>query len=224
MRALALLPVMLAACTARMDATPPVQPSATADPGGRIVAITAEGAFSVPCLRVQVGQTVEWRNLSPDISANVTSLGEPAELYSPNLVAPYNLGVEDGEPFVAWRHTFTSPGVFEYFDTNQGDPGRKVTDPYYGTVTFVGTSDAVTTGVVCVEEPGSDACDGVCCIKAADCPQSQCCDLAAKRCLLGAGGATQCEGTPAHREFDCFSDEGCSNGEQCSTEHHTCEP
>lgn len=212
----------LASCHAEVE-TPLVQTSSTADPGGNIVPITAEGSYGVPCLRITVGETVEWRNEAPAIAANVTSLGEPVELYSPSLVSPANEKEVDGHRVVWWRHTFTSPGVYEYYDTNQGDPGRKVVDPYYGTVTFVGVSDAVRTGVVCVEEPGSSACDGVCCIKASDCHPSDCCDLGQKRCLSTSPAAPVCEGKPAHREFACFDAGDCEGDARCVTPAHVCQ-
>jgi plastocyanin len=199
-----------------------VQPSSGGDPGGNIVPITAEGTFGVQCLRIREGQTVEWRNTAPDVPANVTSLGEPTELYSPSLVSPYNLREEDGEAHVFWRHTFETPGVFEYFDTNQGDPGRKVVDAYYGTVTFVGISDDVVTGVVCVEGKGSSACDGVCCVKSSDCPSGQCCDAAQKRCVLGSPSAPTCSGKPAYRQFECFVSADCGAGQTCDIETHKC--
>lgn len=218
---LMLLAVLGGAC--HTEQTPPyVQSTSTADPGGNIIPVTAEGTHGVPCLTIAVGQTVEWRNEAPGIPTNVTSLGEPAELYSPSLVEPYNLSSSDGKPYVWWRHTFTEPGVFEYYDTNQGDPGRKVVDPYYGTVTFVGVSDTVRTAVICVESPGSGACDGVCCVKASDCHTSHCCDLTQKRCLAGSPSAAKCEGKPAHREFACFDDGDCGGDAQCATPAHVC--
>ncbi|MGM0576067.1 MAG: hypothetical protein ACQEXJ_10100 [Myxococcota bacterium] len=220
----ALIALSSAGCATEVD-RPVVQPSSTASPGGRIVQITEEGEFSPTCMSIRTGQTVEWRNFSPDIPTNVTSLGEPVELFSPSLVPPYQSDEVDGEAYVWWRHTFDEPGVYEYFDTNQGDPGRKVVDPYYGTVTFVGIDKDVRTGVICVEEPGSDACAGVCCSKNLDCPTGQCCDLEERKvCLQGSPAAEICRGTPAHREFECFDDSHCVEGEQCLVEStHTCQ-
>lgn len=201
--------LMVAGCQAQIEG-PLVQVSSTGDPGGNIVAITPEGAFGPPCLVIDVGETVEFRNESVDLPANITSLGEPVELYSPSLVEPYNIAELDGAPFSWWRHTFESAGVFEYYDTNQGEAGRKVVDPYYGTVTLVGIADGVRTGVVCAEEPGSNQCDGVCCIKASDCPGAQCCEtLERKLCVLPDPNAALCDGDPAHREFSCFGDDDC---------------
>lgn len=213
--AAALVAAWVPGCQAQMEG-PQVQPSATADPGGNIVPITSEGTFGLPCLVIDVGETVEWRNEAPDLAANVTSLGEPPELYSPSLVEPYQLRELDGAEFSWWRHTFESPGVFEYYDTNQGEAGRKVVDPYYGTVTFVGISDDVRTGVICVEEPDSDQCAGVCCVKASDCPSSQCCEtLERKVCVKPDPNAALCDGKPAHREFGCFGDHDCEDDAAC---------
>lgn len=229
--------VLLQACTVLLQACqtvqegPYVQVSAAPIPGGNLIEMTAEG-LSVPCLVVEAGQTVEWRNLDANVPANVTSLGEPAELYSPILVQPYDqVGytrvpgcvtstTEDclSPPYIWWRHTFARPGIYEYYDTNQGDPGKKVVDPYYGTVKFVGIGPNVKTGIVCVKAPGSDQCNGVCCIKNGngdavleerECPQGQCCDGEKKRCLLGSPMLQVCAGKPAHREFECFDDAQC---------------
>ncbi len=216
-------------CQAKIEG-PLVQASSTGEPGGNIVPITPEGAFGLPCLVIDVGETVEFRNEAPDLPANITSLGEPVELYSPSLVEPYNIAVLDDVAFSWWRHTFESAGVFEYYDTNQGEAGRKVVDPYYGTVTLVGIGEGVRTGMVCVEEPGSDQCDGVCCIKNSDCAGAQCCEtLERKVCVLPDPNAALCDGDPAHREFECFGDDDCpadaedASATQCLVETtHTC--
>jgi hypothetical protein len=124
-------------------------------------------------------QIVEFRNYQPDVPTNVTSLSSPAPLFSPNLVRPYNVGTESGLTYSYWRYAFPRPGVYEYFDTNMGSPGREVVDSYYGTVTYVGESNA-PKAVVCVDPPSCQAtpeclagtapegtvcctCVGVCC-------------------------------------------------------------
>ncbi len=210
----------LMACESRLDG-PQVQPAATADPGGNIVPITADGSYGVPCLIIEVGQTVEWRNEAPSVPTDITSLGEPVELYSPNLVAAgghvaTRQGPAGPVDYVWWRHTFTQRGVYEYYDSQRAQPGQKVVDPYYGTVTWVGVSADLNTGVVCVEEPGSGQCDWVCCTKAADCPTSQCCEPNGRRCLLTSPKAPVCQGTPALREFQCFADDDCGVGTVCA--------
>jgi hypothetical protein len=217
--------LLAGACNTPPD-LPLVQHSSAAA-ADHVVTLGADGRVGAPCLRAWTGDTVEWRNLAPDVPTNVTSLGAPVELYSPSLVAPYNLReVSEGGAVTRWsfwRHTFARPGVYEYYDTNQGDPGRKVVDPYYGTVTFVGLSDDVATAVVCVEEPGSGLCDNVCCTRPSECPSQQCCDLVAKVCRRGSPAAAKCEGPPAHREFDCTSGSDCGDA-ACDPDTHTCIP
>lgn len=218
-----------------------VQPSVQAK-AGAVVEFGEDGTLSTPCLTVEVGTTVEWRNLSPAVPVNVTSLSDPPALFSPNLSEGYQLGTQDGKTFSWWRYTFAKPGVYEYFDTNSGEPGKKVVDPYYGTVTYVGLSPTLPTGVVCVHAPGSRACVGVCCVKNNDgseilsqgeCPSSQCCDPKRKRCLLGSPNAAICApdmgpvGQAAHRSFQCFAESDCPTGKTCRIENdvsHVCSP
>ncbi len=206
--------LVIAGCTTTPD-LPLVQPTASGNPGGRIVELTPEGTISPPCLVITVGQTVEFRNLA-DRPGDITSLGSPTELYSPNLISPGP---------TTWRHTFNTLGVFEYYDSTSGDPGRKVVDPYYGTVTFVGLSEDIQTGAICVKSKGGSECDNVCCVKAVgDCPSTQCCDLTNRRCVLASPETPAlCIGKkPAFREFDCFSDNDCE-GLVCEPEHRVCE-
>ena len=117
--------------------------------------ITLAGGVSV-----NPGQSVEFRNYQPEVPTNITSLSAPASLFSPNLVRPYNIRTEGWETYSYWRHVFPKPGAYEFFDTNMGDPGRKIVDSYYGTVTYIGESDA-PRGVVCVDPPN--------CLASADC-------------------------------------------------------
>lgn len=237
---IALLSLFFCACTAYPE-TPPVDPGTSALPAGAIVKITAEGDLNPPCLVIKPGDTVEFRNYAPEITVNVTSLTEPPELYSPTLVAPYpNVGEDESGRYIWWRHTFNKVGVFEYYDTFAGDPGKKVVDPYYGTVTFVGLSANLKTGVVCAREPGSAVCLGVCCKSnfvddgsygEDECPKAQCCDPEAKRCRTGTPLLQVCAGKPALREFKCLIDNDCpvdqsGNVQQCliDPEHsHNCD-
>ena len=143
-------------------------------------------------LSMNPGQIVEFRNYQPAVPTNVTSLSAPAPLFSPNLVKPYNVRVEGKEEYSFWRYAFPVPGVYEFFDTNMGTPGRQVVDSYYGTVTYVGESSA-PRGVVCVDPPACVAsaaclagtapegtvcctCPSVCCDDASNCaaPNSNC--------------------------------------------------
>jgi hypothetical protein len=145
-------------------------------------------------LSMRPGQIVEFRNYQPDVPTNVTSLSSPSALFSPNLVKPYNFRVESDETYSFWRYQFPQPGVYEYFDTNMGEPGRKVVDSYYGTVSYIGESNA-PKAVVCVDPPNCVAsaeclagtapagttcctCMSVCCTVDANC-------TADKTCLRG---------------------------------------
>ena len=112
--------------------------------------------FATTGLAINPGQIVEFRNYQPDAPSNVTSLTAPAPLFSPNLVKPYNIVVEGKETYSYWRHAFPVTGTYEYYDTNMGTPGREVVDSYYGTVSYVGESNA-PRGTVCVDPPGCAA-------------------------------------------------------------------
>lgn len=142
-------------------------------------------------LSMRPGQIVEFRNYQPEVPTNVTSLSAPAALFSPNLVKPYNTRTETDETYSFWRYQFPRPGVYEYFDTNMGEPGRKVVDSYYGTVSYIGESNA-PKAVVCVDPPncvasaeclagtapeGTNCCTclGVCCETDANCTSDKTC-------------------------------------------------
>ncbi|MFY0567862.1 hypothetical protein ACN28E_29090 [Archangium lansingense] len=142
-------------------------------------------------LSMRPEQIVEFRNYQPDVSTNVTSLSSPSPLFSPNLVRPYNVATESGETYSYWRYAFPKPGVYEYFDTNMGSPGRQVVDSYYGTVTYVGESNA-PKAVVCVDPPNCQAtpeclagtapegtvccaCVSVCCVTDDQCTTDKTC-------------------------------------------------
>lgn len=210
----ALLALSLAACKGPVESgAPTVQDSAQGSPRtvvslnrvlqGRYRAIAPAcigqqyrirgGAGIEPAsgLPMKPGHIVEFRNYLPDVATNVTALDAPAPLFSPNLVRPYNVGTEEGETFSAWRYAFPKPGVYEYFDTNMGEPGRKLVDSYYGTVTYIGESSA-PKGVVCVDAPNCTAspeclagtapegtvccsCPGVCCTTDAECTLGNTC-------------------------------------------------
>lgn len=158
----------LSACQSSRRDPPLVQPSS---PAGfdRDVTVDTSAKFVPSCLVIRLGQTVEWRTLAPDVPVNVTSVFPPIELYSPNLQAPLRCD-RTAPDRVCWRHSFRTAGCFEYFDTNSGDPGRTVVDPYYGTRKGVGEGGTATRGLVCVEESGSGACAGLCCDTRFDCP------------------------------------------------------
>lgn len=192
--------------------TPFVAKSADAEPRWTVaINRVREGVYTSyrpRCLEVRLGQTVEFRNFQPDIPANVTGLEPPAPLYSPNLVWPYNYVASDdpdndvcdefvaGEctsrpPFSYWRHTFDVAGAYDWLDTNQGEPGRRVVDPYYGTVTFVGIDPDSPLGTVCVLAADGTGCQSVCCTSDADCVGTTRCFKSEfdtiGRCLIPSG-------------------------------------
>jgi len=161
---------------------------------------------------VRTGHTVEFRNFTPEVPANVTSIASPdgaTPLYSPNLVIPYNYVSRDDDGnelcelegpdgqcavrphFSYWRYTFTVPGVYDWIDTNSGEPGRKVVDAYYGTVTFVGLDPTTPFGTVCVLDESGGGCAGTCCSSDSDCSAGQRCFRsevdAVGRCLTPSG-------------------------------------
>lgn len=152
--ALPILALLLAGCP--LDTVDRVQFSSD-NPPSYFVDIDPSDGFVPACLAVDVGSTVQWENKTPSVPANITSVGEPEELFSPNLQGPY----------VTWAHTFEGSGFFSYYDTNTGDPGRRVVDAYYGTVTFVGVSDTTELGAVCGQQAGSTL--GACCCTDFDC-------------------------------------------------------
>jgi hypothetical protein len=208
-----LFALCLAACKGPLSDQPSVQDSAPGNPratvslnriiAGRYRAIAPAcigqqyrirgGAEIQPALGLPMrpGQIVEFRNYLPEVPTNVTALDAPAPLFSPSLVRPYNIVTEGDETFSYWRYAFPQPGVYEYFDTNMGEPGRKVVDSYYGTVSFIGESNA-PKAVVCVDAPGCVAsleclngtapegtvccaCVGVCCTTDAECNTDKTC-------------------------------------------------
>lgn len=153
-------------------------------------------SYAPRCLDgVRAGHTVEFRNYQPEVPANVTTIAGPEPLYSPNLKRPYNYvaSTDPASPvFSFWRHTFTQPGVYDWIDTNQSEPGRKVVDPYYGTVTFIGIDPNSPLGTICVVNEDGTGCEKVCCGQDADCnpPRTHCfrTDVdAVGRCLTPSG-------------------------------------
>lgn len=160
------------------------------------------------CLYVRLGHTVEFRNFLPSVPANVTGISGPDALYSPNLVRPYQYvppndpqnelcEVFEGERCTArpewsyWRHRFDTPGTYDWLDTNQGQPGRRVVDAYYGTVTFVGVDPSTPISTVCVTAEDGAGCDGICCETDTDCTGNTRClkppTDAVGRCLTPSG-------------------------------------
>lgn len=178
MKRLTFLMVLAAlGCAPDQPGFPLVQPSVTGK-ASRTISFnrSLSGSFraiSPRCDIVRPGWIVEFRNYSPDLSVLVTGSDGPEILYSPNLTAPYNLVTDGDEAYSFWRYAFAAPGVYEFYDAASGDPGRKLVDRYYGTVTFVGTAGNATRGTICVGDDAS--CAGVCCQTNADCPSGQLC-------------------------------------------------
>lgn len=133
-------------CGSYRTDVPNVQRSSRASPS-RTVSVGGALHFAPSCVEIAPGQTVEWTNVSLDDAADVTSIEEPRELYSPNLQVPLDCPDGDG---VCWRHTFASVGCYEYYDSQTGVPS------------------GLGTGIVCVREGAS--CRGLCCEKVEDCP------------------------------------------------------
>lgn len=214
----AALIIALAFCSAcagdEFQETPFIQASADAEPRWTVdINRVRDGIFRTyrpRCMdKVLSGQTVEFRNYMPDVPANVSSLSGPETLYSPNLVKPYNFVSADDrdnnqcEALAAdgtctqrpqwsyWRFTFETTGVYDWLDTNSGTPGRKIVDPYYGTVTFVGMDPNSPFGTICVQEADGTGCESICCTSDAGCNAPNRCfkfEMDAEgRCLTPSG-------------------------------------
>jgi hypothetical protein len=212
MRAVSLCLLLLLACD-EVQETPFVQKSDDTEPRWRVDINRVRDGIYLPyrprCTdEVRIGHTVEFRNFLPEVPANVTTISGPAPLYSPNLVRPYNyVGPTDPENTLCdvqtpegcmqrpawsfWRTTFETPGVYDWLDTNQGSPGRKVVDPYYGTETFIGIDPDSPLGTICVPQEDGTGCEGVCCNVDTDCTGENRCfksDLdSIGRCLTPSG-------------------------------------
>jgi hypothetical protein len=166
------------ACGSVRQAPPPIQPSSP-EAATAIVRVQSGQPFKNACLVVELGATVEWRNLSPRTAVSMLSVRAPYELSSPALIAPYNLTpVERSDecvrregascvealPFSFWRHTFRELGVFDYRDASGG--AMAATGYSYGLPAGPSpTTSTTATGTVCVRSAfGSSECDGVCCL------------------------------------------------------------
>lgn len=166
---------LLGSCDSQRTDPPPAQPSSP-QPATSVVRIRAASPFTPSCVIVEVGATIEWRNLTPRTSISVLSVSGSRELSSPALRDPYNpVPVETSDecvlrditgcvaavPFSFWRHTFTTPGIFDYRDPS----GSAVASQGgYGLPPGPQTSGSAAVGTVCVRStPGSAECDRVCC-------------------------------------------------------------
>lgn len=142
-----------------------------------MVRVERGAPFAPACLIVELGTTVEWRNLSPHAALVVLSVRVPYELSSPSLRAPYNFvppaqsdecdqrvnGVcVEPEPFSFWRHTFNAPGVFDYQDASGSAASGMLGDGDEYGLPPGPVSASGGSGTVCVRGPGND-CEKVCC-------------------------------------------------------------
>ncbi len=165
---------LLPGCDSERLAPPPAQPSSDRPATGVVRSKTAQ-PFTSSCLIVEPGATVEWRNLSPTTALSVVSTKAPYELSSPALRDPYNLVTPDRSdecaatgpegcivavPFSFWRHTFTTPGLYDYRD---GSGGMVAAVVGYGMPAGSATSSGAASGTICVREPGAPGCTHVCC-------------------------------------------------------------
>lgn len=173
--ALALAVGLLGSCDSQRSDPPPAQPSST-QPATSVVRIRAASPFTPACVIVEAGATIEWRNLTPRSPSSVVSVGGSRELSSPALRDPYNSvpvdtsdecvlrdsnGCVAAVPFSFWRHTFTTPGIFDYRDAS-GSAVAAVGG--YGLPAGPQTSGSAAVGTVCVRSSvGSTECDRVCC-------------------------------------------------------------
>ena len=165
---------LLATCDSQRQDPPPVQDSSD-QVATSVVRIHAGQAFTASCLIVELGATVEWRNLTPSTAISVVTIAPPYELSSPALRDPYNLvppersdecvlrnsdgGCLAAVPFSYWRHTFPVAGVFDYHDAS----GTTTSQSVYGMPPGPQSTSAAT-GTVCVRSSASSTdCDQVCC-------------------------------------------------------------
>jgi hypothetical protein len=181
-----------------LQQTPPVQASVDAPARWQVfINRVRDGVFrsySPRCnAEVAPGHVVEFSNFMADVPANVSSIAGPVALYSPNLRRPYNF-VPQTEELGAhsyWRFRFETPGVYDWIDTNQGQPGRRVIDPYYGTETFIGIDPNTPIATICVQRPDGTGCENVCCTGDEQCRSGNQCDKspleAVGRCRTPSG-------------------------------------
>ncbi len=165
------------ACDSARSSPPPAQPSSLETPS--VLSRVARGqAFSPPCIIVEKGATVEWRNLSPSSGVILVSVAAPYELSSPSLRAPYNFvppeqsdecttrtngACTEPLPFSFWRHTFQNSGIFDYQDQSGSAAASVVGEgDEYGLPAGPVNSGTGGTGTVCVSGPGT-SCVQVCC-------------------------------------------------------------
>jgi hypothetical protein len=179
-----------AGCGSARNSPPPAQESSP-EPASLIVRIRRGQPFTAGCVLIERGATVEWRNLTPHTGIGVVSGGEPYELSSPALLAPYNWvppessdecarrvgGVcQETAPYSFWRHTFRELGVFDYRDESGALATASTAYSYGLPAGTTATAGTPATGTVCVRSSLSGReCAQVCCTQAADCAEGIAC-------------------------------------------------
>lgn len=167
--------LLFTTCDSQRTSPPPAQPSSE-QPASSVIRIRAASSFTPSCIIVESGATVEWRNLTPSTAISVVSVSNNSELSSPALRDPYNsVGAQTSDecvlrdntgclaavPFSFWRHTFTTPGIFDYRDAS-GSAVASQTG--YGLPPGPPSTGSAAVGTVCVRAtPDSTECDRVCC-------------------------------------------------------------
>ncbi len=168
-----------AGCSSVRLSPPPAQPSSP-QPATLIVRTSQGQPFTQPCVIVQTGATVEWRNLTPLSPVDMISVTAPYEISSPALLSPYNevppdqsdecaQMATDGScieplPFSYWRHTFSAVGIFDYYDSAGTVSAQQGTGGEYGMPSGTPTPASLATGTVCVSSSAAGTeCNEVCC-------------------------------------------------------------
>jgi plastocyanin len=108
-------------------------PPEVADPDDVEVTMTDDLRFEPETLRIQVGQTVVWRNTTPvmhTVTADPDQVRDPEQVSLPEGAEPFDSGfMFEGDVF---RHTFTEPGEYVYVCVPHDMApmvGRVVVDP-----------------------------------------------------------------------------------------------
>ena len=81
-----------------------------------VVKMTSDNRYSPQKLSIQVGETVEWQNVSRarhTVTANRALAKDPAHVALPEGAKPFDSGMIG--PGDRWRHTFEVPGTYKYF-------------------------------------------------------------------------------------------------------------
>lgn len=111
---LVLLVLGLTAVLSHHDA---VSSTASADrPPAEVVTMDNQLNFAPDTVRVQVGETVEWRNTSllvHTVTADPDTAARAEHVQLPDGAEPFHSGNMD--PETSWSHTFEVSGTYRYF-------------------------------------------------------------------------------------------------------------